>query len=367
MTNHAPSPPSSSRLAAVITALRPYLILAVVCVLFSFWESFRTTFWTWEYLPNVLQQSARNIVLAVGMSFVIMTAGIDLSVGAILALSGVSLALGLSGSVPVWLSFVAALPLAGMAGMLLARKGNGWLAWVIALVIELAVGFGLWKGTAGGVKVEGAIILCLMVGAGCGMMNGAVVSWGKVPPFITTLGMLSAARGLTLYATDGSSVSASIPRFMQLGQGLPLVFIVAVIVAFGTLLLTKTRFGRYTLAIGGSEQATHLSGVDVAQFKTLAYTLSGICAAVGAVLVTAKFGVADTNAGTGAELDAIAAVVIGGTRLSGGQGSIVGALVGALSITVIQTGLVLIGVRDMMQQVILGAVIVLAVFVDKRR
>ena len=198
-------------------------------------------------------------------------------------------------------------------------------------------------------------------------MNGLTVSLGKVPPFIATLGMLSAARGLTLYATDGSSVSAATPRFMALGQGLPLVVIVLIVVLVGSVLLTRTRFGRTILAVGGNEQATHLSGVNVAEYKTLAYMVSGICAAIGAVLVTAKFGTADTNAGSGAELDAIAAVVIGGTRLSGGQGSIIGALVGALTITVIQTGLVLIGVRDMMQQVILGAVIVLAVFVDKRK
>lgn len=362
------NPSAQTRPTAISAALRPYLILAVVCILFSFWHDFRANFWTRENLPNMLQQSARNIVLAVGMSFVILTAGIDLSVGAVLALSGVSLAMGLSDGFPQWLAFVAVLPLAASVGWLVHKRvGKTFAALCVFGIVEVLGSFALAKGIAGGVKVEGAIVLGLLVGAGCGIINGLTVSVGKVPSFIATLGMLSAARGLTLYATDGSSVTASVPRFMALGQGFPLVIIVLIVVLVGSVLLTRTCFGRTILAIGGNEQATHLSGVNVAEYKTLAYAVSGICAAIGAVLVTAKFGTADTNAGSGAELDAIAAVVIGGTRLSGGQGSIIGALVGALTITVIQTGLVLIGVRDMMQQVILGAVIVLAVFVDKRK
>src|SRR5262249_8487607 len=175
------------------------------------------------------------------------------------------------------------------------------------------------------------------------------------------------ARGLTLYATDGSSVRASVPRFMTLGQGTPLVLITLAVVGFGTLLLTRTRAGRCLLAIGGNETAARLSGVPGSVYKTPAFAPSGLGAAIGAVLVTAKFGLADTNAGTGAELDAIAAVVIGGTSLSGGQGSIVGALVGALTITVIEAGLVLVGIKDTLQPVILGGVIVLTVFVDQMR
>ena len=161
----ANSPP---RTIAILAALRPYLILAVVCVLFSFWESFRQTFWTRDYLPNVLQQSARNIVLAVGMSFVILTSGIDLSVGAVLALAGVSLAMGLYGGFPQWLAFVAALPLAVGFGWLTQKKWNhSALALCAFALVEFALGFGIAKGIAGGVKVEGAIILCLLVGAGC--------------------------------------------------------------------------------------------------------------------------------------------------------------------------------------------------------
>ncbi len=377
-SNRAASP-TAARLSersfrSLASTLRPWLALVLVCALFTLNSSFRGLFWTRSYLPNVLQQSARNIVLAVGMSFVILTAGIDLSVGAVLALSGVGLAMSLAGTLPLWLTFVAALPLATLLALLGARytpgrtpQGYRITLIVLFLLAETVCGLALAKGITGGVKMEGAILIALLIGVACGLVNGLIVSIGRVPSFVTTLGMLSAVRGLTLYATDGNSVPAAIPRFMALGQGVPLVGIVLVVVCCGTLLLTRTRSGRYILAIGGNEQAAHLTGVPVVEYKTLAYVLAGLAAAIGAILVTAKFGLADTNAGTGAELDAIAAVVIGGTRLSGGQGSIIGALVGALTITVIQAGLVLVGIKDTLQPVILGGVIVLTVFIDQMR
>jgi len=352
-------------------ALRPFLALAIVCAVFSLHPVFRSTFWTRSYLPNIAQQSARNIVLAVGMSFVILTGGIDLSVGAILALSGVGLAMGLAGTLPTWLAFVASLPIAvGITGIVSKRlrlSGRKAILLVLFLVLEFVLGSLVVKGIAGGVKVEGAILLALLIGAACGLVNGAVIARGRVPAFVMTLGMLSAARGLTLYATDGNSVPASAPRFMALGQGLPLVVIVSVVVVTGAILLAKTRSGRYILSVGSNETASHLSGVPVDTIKMFAYLLSGICAAIGAALVTAKFGTADTNAGFGAELDAIAAVVIGGTSLSGGQGTIIGALVGALTITIIEAGLVLVGIKDTLQPVILGGVIVLTVYLDQAR
>lgn len=348
--------------------LRPWLTLALVCSVFSLSPAFRETFWQRAYLPNVLQQSARNIVLAVGMSFVIFTGGIDLSVGAVLALAGAALALALGGTMPAWLVCVVAFPV-GVGAAWLVRSRGGGLAPMLAtyVVVEAALAFGLSRGMAGGVRVEGAIAVAVLVGTACGIANGMIVSVGRVPSFVMTLGMMSAARGLTLYATDGSSVPARIPRFLALGEGNPFVVITLGVVVVALILMAKTRPGRYLMAIGGSEQATRLSGVDVVTFKTLAYALSGLCAGIAAVIVTAKFGTANTGAGTGAELDAIAAVVIGGATLSGGQGSVVGALVGALTITVIEAGLVLTGVRDTLQPVILGAVIVLTVFADQIR
>jgi len=356
--------------------LRPWLILLLVCGLFSLHPVFRTTFWTRDYLPDVVQQSGRNIVLAVGMSFVVMTGGIDLSVGAVLALAGVGLAMALSGTpaVPSWLAFAAAFPLAFLAAGLVRRTPVMRLAAApfalsagIFIVLEAGIGFALVQALKGGLRVEGAIGFALLIGVGCGLLNGLVVSVGRVPPFVATLGMMSAARGLTLYATNSRSVAADFPRLRLLGEGLPLILIALAVVAAGSLLLNRFRTGRYVLAIGGNEQAARLTGVSVETYKTLAYVLSGLGAALGAVLVVAKFGTANTGAGTGAELDAIAAVVIGGTSLSGGQGSILNALVGALTITVITSGLVLVGIEVNLQQVILGSIIVLTVFIDQLR
>jgi ribose/xylose/arabinose/galactoside ABC-type transport system permease subunit len=376
-----PAAPWKQRLGGV---LRPWLTLALVCALFSLHPDFRRIFWTASNLPDVLQQSARNVVLAVGMSFVILTGGIDLSIGSVLALSGVGLALALSGKpvLPGWLAFLAVSPVAALVGWLAVRSRQAERAFlftigslnpqtvmglVVALLVEIVVGLLLSKAVGAGLKVEGAIAVGLLVGMGCGLVNGLIVSVGRVPPFVATLGMLTAARGLTLTATDGSSIATPYPRLLALGQGVPLVLITLVMVLLGSWLLTRTRPGRYILSIGGNEQASRLSGVDVGANKTLAYVLAGLAAGVGALLVTARFGLASTNAGTGAELDAIAAVVIGGTSLSGGRGSIVGALVGALTITVITMGLVLVHVKNDLQPVILGVVIVLTVFLDNMR
>ncbi len=364
-------------------AIRPWLTLALVCALFSLHPDFRRIFWMRDNFPDVLQQSGRNVVLAVGMSFVILTGGIDLSIGSVLALSGVGMAMALTGKpvMPGWLACFAAAPPAALCAWIASRKqrttafrsANAYLnpqtvtPLVVFILVEALMSLLLSRLVAGGLKVEGAIVVGLLIGMGCGLVNGLVVSLGRVPPFVATLGMLTAARGLTLTATDGSSIATPYPRLLALGQGLPLVVITLLMVLLGTWLLTKTRPGRYILSIGGNEQASRLSGVDVAANKTLAYVLAGLAAGVGALLVTAKFGLASTNAGTGAELDAIAAVVIGGTSLSGGRGNIMGALIGALTITVITMGLVLVHVKNDLQPVILGAVIILTVFLDNLR
>jgi ribose/xylose/arabinose/galactoside ABC-type transport system permease subunit len=217
------------------------------------------------------------------------------------------------------------------------------------------------------VRLEGALLGALGVGCGCGVVNGLLVTLARVPPFIATLGMMTAARGLALYATDGSSVSGLPDRLSALGEGLPLVGVALLVVACGSFLLRVTPAGRYMRAIGGSEEAARLSGLDVTLHKTVAYGLSGMSAAVAAILLTAKFQVAQTNAGTNAELNAIAAVVVGGTRLSGGEGTVLGSLVGALTIAVLNSGLVLAGIRDTLQGVVIGAVIVLTVVVDRFR
>ena len=355
-------------------SLRPWLVLLLVCALFSLHPDFRAIFWKREYLADIVGQSARNIVLAVGLSFVILTGGIDLSVGSVLALSGVTMGMALTGSprFPFWLALLAALPISAAGAFLAARRVShshrvsGWIVFLgIFVVLEAALGTGLFRGVSGGVKVEAAVLVGLSVGIACGLLNGTVVSIGGVPPFVATLGLMSAARGLTLYATSSQSVSIPFDRFRALGTGFPLVAITLSVVVAGAVLLARFRAGRYILAIGGNEQATLLSGVPVVTHKTLAYVLSGLGAAIGGLLITAKFGTANTGAGTGAELEAIAAVVIGGASLSGGKGTIIGALVGALTITVITNGLVLVGIEPNLQQVILGGVIVLTVFLDQ--
>jgi len=365
---------------AFAASARNWLVLALVIGLFSLAPGFRSVFFTRDYLPQVFEQSARNIVLAVGMSFVIFTGGIDLSVGSVLALSGVGLGLSLSAQMPGWMSFLAALPFAIVAGwgvhvallrrhaLRFSRLHSVIIAVVAAAVLELLAGIGLSRGIASGVHVEAAICLCLLIGTACGFINGLTVSLGSVPPFVVTLGMMSAARGLTLFATDGSSVSTrDYPRLLALGHGPQLIAIAITVVAIGSVIVKQQRCGRYIFSIGGNENASRLSGVDVVKFKTLAYVLSGICAAIGAVMVTAMFGQASTNAASGAELEAIASVVIGGASLSGGHGSIMGAMVGALTITVITAGLILVQVPDTLQQVVLGVVIVVTVLADQFR
>lgn len=358
----------------LLRALRPWLVLALVCGLFSLHSGFRETFWTASYLPNVLQQAATNIILATGLTFVILTGGIDLSVGSVMALCGVALGLTVTEGPPAFLAGVMALPPAAILAVVVGRwmasrgvSGGGVLAGTAAALAVgmVCLGFGILRGTAGGVRLEGAILAALGVGVGCGLLNGAVVALGKVPSFVVTLGMLTAARGLTVYATDGNSVSGLPRRLGELGQGWPLVAIALGVVVLAGVLQTRTRTGRMIQAIGANEEAARLSGVNVVLNKLLAYVLSGLTAGIAAVVLTAKFQVADTGAGLGAELNAIAAVVIGGTSLSGGRGSILGSLVGALTIAVLNAGLVLVGVKDTLQGVVIGAVIVLAVMVDR--
>jgi ribose/xylose/arabinose/galactoside ABC-type transport system permease subunit len=365
--------------------LRPWLSLALVCAGFSLHPVFAQTFWTRDYLPNILQQAATNIILAVGMTFVILTGGIDLSVGSVLALCGVALGLTVQTGPPPFLALGMTLPLgvaaASLAQHVLRREPHSGagkearLASTAARIAPLGVGATaallgasvLLRTTAGGIRLEGALLAALAVGAACGLLNGLVITWGRVPPFVVTLGMLTAARGLAVYATDGNSVSGLPPRLGVLGEGAPLVAIAFAVVLLGALLLERTRVGRHMRAIGGNEEAARLAGIDVTRVKTLAYVLSGLSAAIAAIVLTAKFRLADTGAGANAELNAIAAVVIGGTSLRGGQGSVVGSLVGALTIAVLNAGLVLVGVRDTLQGVVIGAVIVGTVMADQAR
>ena len=274
-------------------------------------------FLTVSNLLNVTQQTAINAIIAVGMTFVIITAGIDLSVGSIMAFSGVVLASALNAGLP--------LPLA------------------------IIIGFG--------------------VGLLCGLVNGLLITYGNLPPFISTLGMMSVARGAALLYTQGRPISGFNQdfRFLAIGEifGVPVpVIIMIAVYIIAHFLLTKTKLGRYTYAIGGNEEAALLSGINVKFYKTVVYGLCGLLSGLAAILLTARLNSAQPIAGIMYELDAIAATVIGGTSLMGGEGRIVGTLIGALIMGVLRNGLNLLGVSSFIQQTVIGAVIIIAVLVD---
>lgn len=274
-------------------------------------------FLTVSNLLNVTQQTAINAIIAVGMTFVIISAGIDLSVGSILAFAGVVLASALQAGCP----------------------------------IPIAIFIGL---TTGGL---------------CGTVNGLLITFGKLPPFISTLGMMSVARGAALVYTQGRPISGFGPQFRILATGeflfIPLpVIIMIVIYVVSHFVLTRTKFGLYTYAIGGNEEATKLSGVNVLFHKTMVYAFSGLTSGLGAVILTARLNSAQPIAGIMYELDAIAATVIGGSSLMGGEGTLVGTLIGALIMGVLRNGLNLLGVSSFLQQIVIGSVIIIAVLVD---
>jgi ribose transport system permease protein len=274
-------------------------------------------FLTLSNLLNVAEQTSINATVAVGMTFVILSAGIDLSVGSIVALSGVVLGMALQAGYPL----------------------------VLALAAALVAGFA------------------------CGVTNGTLISWGRLPPFIVTLGTMSIARGAALLATEGRPISGFDPSFRSLATGrigfIPApVIVMAVVYVIAHVLLTRTTFGRYVYAIGGNEEATRLSGVPVRFHKTMIYGVSGLTSAVAAVVLTARLNSAQPIAGIMYELDAIAATVIGGTSLMGGEGTLGGTLVGALIMGVLRNGLNLLGVSSFLQQIVIGGVIVVAVLLD---
>lgn len=274
-------------------------------------------FLTVSNLLNVLEQTSINAVIAVGMTYVIISGGIDLSVGSLLALAGVVL------------------------GALLHA----------------------------GVPAPAAIALALGVGFLFGTLSGVAISWGRLPPFIATLGMMSIARGCALLFTEGRPISGFEPAFRAVAVERPFgipgpVFVTIAVYAVAQFVLSETRFGRYVYAMGGNEEATRLSGVNVRLHKTLVYGVSGLTSAVAAVLLTARLNSAQPIAGIMYELDAIAATVIGGSSLMGGEGGLGGTIIGALIMGVLRNGLNLLGVSSFLQQVVIGLVIVVAVLVD---
>jgi len=282
-----------------------------------------------ENMLIVLRQISINGILAIGMTFVIITAGVDLSVGSVLALSGIISAR-------------------------FATNNSG-----------LAIG-----DTAHAILLP--LVIALAIGTVCGLLNGTILARYRLQPFIVTMGMLSAARGLTLLTTDGNPVSQLNNDFRLLGNGYILgipvpVIIFAMLFILAWIVLNKTLFGRYIYAVGGNQKSARTSGINVIKIKVLVYTLCGALAGIAGLILTARTGSAQTNAGEAYELDAIAAVVIGGTSMAGGVGTLIGTLFGILIIGVMNNGLDLLGVQSYYQQIIKGALIVVAVLLDPSR
>lgn len=299
----------------IFSAYSLYILLLVLIIVVSV---LNTNFLSAQNIKNIFQQVSINGILAVGMTFVIITGGIDLSVGSLLGFSGV------------------------IAASLVSGGGNPLLA----------------------------VLAGIAAGLVFGVVNGVLVSYAKIVPFIVTLGMLSIARGFTNVYTHGSPIIKLNKAFTALGQSsflgirLP-VWIFVCMLLVGYVLLHTTKLGRYTLAVGGNESAAKTSGINTAKIKMFAYTFTGFCCGLAGILMTAKTNAGAPNAGTGYELDAIAAAIIGGTSPSGGKGSIFGTLLGVLIFGIIQNALDILNVSSYIQQVIKGLIIIGAVWADK--
>ena len=299
------------------TILYPLVGLVVVCLVMVFASD---SFLSVSNITNILRQVSINALIAVGMTFVILTGGIDLSVGAVMALSGT------------------------IAAGLMSHGGSGVLG----------------------------LLVCLAIGVGFGVANGGFVAFARMPPIIVTLATMGIARGLALIYTGGYPISGLPSWISFFGGGLVLgvqapIVIMVVVYILGWVLLERTPFGRYVYAIGGNETATRLSGVRVARSKLLVYVLSGLTTAIAGIVLTGRLMSGQPNAGNGFELDAIAAVVLGGTSIAGGRGSLIGTLLGALLLGVLNNGLNMVGVDPYVQNVIKGGIILLAIYIGRER
>lgn len=291
-----------------------FLLIAVV-------SSLNPNFFTIDNFLNIFRQTSINAIIAIGMTFVILIAGIDLSVGSVLALSG------------------------AVAASLISRDIS------VYIVVPL--------------------ILCF--GAGLGLVNGALVAFGKVQAFMATLIMMLMLRGLTMIYTNGRPIttgfSDNADTFSSIGTGfiwgIPVpVWLMLLLFGIGWYVLSQTRIGRYIYALGGNESATALSGININRVKLFVFAVSGLLAALAGLIVTARLGSAQPTAGSGYELDAIAAVVVGGTSLMGGKGRIFGTLIGALIIGFLSNALNLLNIDSYYQLVAKALVILAAVILD---
>lgn len=292
--------------------------LAALLMLFLFFTLANRNFISMMNILNILKQATPIIIIAIGQTFVLITAGIDLSIGSVIACSGVVAAICMRDGMPVWISMIAG----------------------------------------------------LLFGVLVGIINGSLIVYGKLPAFIATMGTMTTVRGLALFLTQGIPIGSLPKEFTQIGTQRTFnvpnqVYIMAILAIIFGFVLSKTKIGRYTYAMGSNYEATRLSGVNVNHTLIIVYTISGFLAAWAGMIMTANVISAAPTAGDGYELDAVASSVIGGASTLGGEGIIPGTVLGALVIATLRNGLNLSGASPFIQKMIIGIVIIAAVFIDR--
>lgn len=304
------------------TKYAPLIALVVLFIVSSFASPY---FLKYRNITNILRQASYTGIIGMGMTFVIIAGGIDLSVGSMVALVG------------------------GLALMALNYMGGGVMA------------------------IAGAILVCILLGAMAGGVNGLLVTKGRVAPFVATLGAMSIFRSLTLYVSSAGEIRSTSDIFPVIGSGywltLPIpVWVFIGLAVFFHILLNNTRFGRYVCAVGANEKVAVYSAIKINAVKLWTYVITGMTVAVTAILLSSRLNsLSSTNAGVFYELDAIAAVVIGGTSLSGGAGSITGTVIGAIILAMINNMLNMLGVSPYLQGTVKGMVIIFAVLMQYKR
>lgn len=294
------------------------IIVAMILLLIIF-SFISDSFFTFNNIINVLRQASPTIVVSIGMTYVFILGGMDLSVGSTACLSGL-------------------------------------------------IAAGLMTGQNGGQPIPAfvALIAALLVGTFIGVLNGVIITTIKLPPFIVTLALMSTVRGVALVYTNGITISKLPEGALELGRGyvgpIPIpVIIMAVILVIAWIVLSSTRFGRYIYAIGGNEECTRLSGINVNRVKRIVYSISGLCAAITGILLTMRLGSGQPTLAEGLEMDAITAVVLGGTAISGGRGYMLGTLLGCIFLTFLGNGFNIIGVSSFWQQILKGVILIVAI------
>ena len=290
------------------------LILVAMCVILSMATKY---FATPRNFTAILTQMSINGILAVGMTFCIIIAGVDLSVGNVLSLTGMMVAVCLRAGIPT-------IP---------------------------------------------SVLVATLTGVTTGFITGLLISKGKLPSFIATLGMMSVAQGAALIISGGRAIYGMMTDLVFFGSGkiglVPVAWIIMVVIfVIAHFVANHTRFGRYVYMVGANKEAARLSGINVALYITLAFTIAGLCAGMGGVLMSGRLNSADPVVGANMGMDAIAAAIIGGTSMSGGEGKIIGTFLGALIMSVIRNGMIQLGVGPYPQQVVIGLIIIIVVLMD---